>query len=232
MGIKLSGTQRNKTILLVICTIIAVGIIINEAIKNNKDINVVEQSKVKIEQQTKNSEISANKTEGSIDEKTKKLDEEYSKAFELFHSKKYDDAINIANEIIKEDSKNYKAYNIRGIAKAYKNRNLDEALADIDKSLEIKNDYGYARFNKGLTYELLGKYDEALTWYNKDLEVEEYVWTYYGMASIYGRRGDVDNTVKYLKMAIDKDSDVKKAARDEEDFNPVRNSDAFKNLGI
>ncbi|SJT83751.1 Uncharacterised protein [Clostridioides difficile] len=67
-------------------------------------------------------------------------------------------------------------------------------------------------------------------WYNKNLEIENYIWTYYGIASIYGRRGDVQNTVKYLSKAIEIDEVVKKEARDEADFNPVRDSKEFKDL--
>ena len=68
----------------------------------------------------------------------------------------------------------------------------------------------------------------ALKWYNKALEVEEYVWTYYGISSIYGRRGDIDNTMKYLNKAIEMDASVKEVAKEEEDFDPVKDFEAFK----
>ena len=68
----------------------------------------------------------------------------------------------------------------------------------------------------------------ALKWYNKALEVEEYVWSYYGISSIYGRRGDIDNTMKYLNKAIQMDSGVKEVAKTEHDFDPVKNSEEFK----
>ena len=62
-------------------------------------------------------------------------------------------------------------YNIRGIAKAY-NGDFDGGMKDIDKSLEIDENYGYARFNKALTYELYENMDDALKWYNKALEMK------------------------------------------------------------
>ncbi len=138
-------------------------------------------------------------------------------------------AINKAQNIINEFPSSAKGYNIRGIAKAY-NSDYDGAMNDIDKALDIDNNYGYARFNKALTYELYGNMDEALKWYNKNLEIENYVWSYYGIASIYGRRGDVKNTVTYLNKAIQIDSDVKKVAKTEHDFDPIKNSKEFKNL--
>mgnify|MGYP000025621333 FL=1 len=103
-------------------------------------------------------------------------------------------------------------------------------MKDIDKALDLNSEFGYARFNKALNYELYGEYDNALTWYDKALEVEDYVWSYYGKASIYGRRGDVENTIKYLKIAISMDSSVKDEAKTESDFDNVRNSKEFQDL--
>jgi tetratricopeptide (TPR) repeat protein len=135
----------------------------------------------------------------------------------------------LANEVIKKDNKHYKSYNIKGVALAY-NGSFEEGMKNIDKALEINPSYGYARFNKALTYELYGKYEEALKWYDKDLEVENYIWSYYGKASIYGRKGDVENTVKYLKIAIEMDKVVKEEARTERDFDNVRQSKEFQEL--
>ncbi|WP_411679068.1 tetratricopeptide repeat protein [Clostridium thailandense] len=163
------------------------------------------------------------------EEKNKRLEEKYEQSSKLFSDKKYKDTINIANDIIKEDENFYKAYNIKGIALCYSG-NYEEGMKNIDKSLQLKPDFGYGRFNKALAYELNGNYDDALNWYDKDLEVENYVWSYYGKASIYGRRGDVANTTKYLKIAIDMAPEIKKNASEEADFNPVKESKEFQDL--
>ncbi len=118
-------------------------------------------------------------------------------------------------------------YNIRGIAKSY-NGDFNSGIDDIDKALSIDNNYGYARFNKALTYELYGKMDDALEWYNKALDVEDYEWSYYGIASIYGRRGDIKNTMLYLNKSIQMDASIKEIAKEEHDFDPVKNSEEFK----
>ena len=151
----------------------------------------------------------------------------YNEAYTLFFSNKYEDAINKANELLKNFPDSYMGYNIRGIAKAYSG-DYDGGMEDIDNSLKINETYGYGRFNKALTYELYDNMDEALKWYNKALEVEEYVWSYYGIASIYGRKADVANTMKYLNKAISMDSEVRVVAKDEHDFDPVRNSKEFQ----
>jgi tetratricopeptide (TPR) repeat protein len=187
----------------------------NEDIKTSKD-QVKEDNSI-------NTEIKEKKTY------SQKENEIYNKAYSLFFAHDYKGAINTANELVNQFENNPMGYNIRGIAKAY-NSDYEGGMADIDKALQLDDKYGYARFNKALTYELYGNMEDALKWYNKALEVEEYVWTYYGIASIYGRRGDVDNTMKYLNKAIQMNSEVKETAKEEKDFDPVKNSEAFKKV--
>lgn len=164
-----------------------------------------------------------------VPEKNNKLDDKYQEGFNDFHNNNYKSAIEIENEVINADDNYYKAYSIRGIAKCYSG-NYDDGMKDIDKSLEIKGDYGYGRFNKALALELYEHFDEALVCYDKALEIEEYAWSYYGKASIYGRRGDVQNTVLNLKKAIELDDSAKVVARTEKDFNNVRSSKEFQQL--
>ncbi|MGH4118764.1 tetratricopeptide repeat protein [Clostridium sp.] len=159
----------------------------------------------------------------------KQLQDKYEKGYNAFFKGDYKTAIKLENEVIHESPDFYKAYNLKGIALCYSG-DFKNGMANIDKSLSMKSDFGYALFNKGLAYELYGYYDNALLWYNKDLQVENYVWTYYGISSIYGRRGDVSNTIKYLKIAISLNPGIKEMAKTEKDFNNVKNYDEFQSL--
>ncbi len=163
------------------------------------------------------------------DAKQKELEDLYQKSFDSFHAKRYSEAIRLADQILQQDDKFYKAYNIKGITQCY-SKKFNEGMKNIDRALELNPDYEYARFNKALAYELYGQYDKALTWYDKALAAGEDVWSYYGIASIYGRRGDVPNTIKYLQKAAAMDNVVKQLAKDEPDFNPVKNSKEFQAL--
>jgi len=247
--IKLPGKDKNKKILLIVLIIMAIGLLFNEyninsknrqSKDNNKEQEVVKKTIVKEDEVNKNilNEENNNKSINIEDKEANKINKEkkiyskkendlYNDAYTLFFAHEYDNAINKANALISEFPNNEMGYNIRGIAKAY-NGDYDGGLKDINKSLEINSDYGYARFNKALTYELYENMDEALKWYNKALEVEEYVWSYYGISSIYGRRGDINNTMKYLNKAIQMDQGVKEVARTERDFDPVKNFEEFK----
>jgi tetratricopeptide (TPR) repeat protein len=157
------------------------------------------------------------------------LEKRYDMGCKQFRNKNYSLCIAIENEVIKKDANFYKAYNLKGIAFCFSG-NFKSGMHNIDKALKIKSDYGYARFNKALAYELYGLYDDALKWYDNDLKIEKYVWSYYGKASIYGRRGDVNNTIKNLKLAIKLDPYAKIAARGEKDFDKVKNNKEFRKL--
>lgn len=237
--IKLPGNNKTKVILLIIMIALAIGIIVKVGIDNNKkkDINNLNENKINAninedlsnKQEDKKEET---KQENDINKREEAL---YQEAFGIFHSGDYALAIEKADALIAEYPNSYKGYNIRGIAKAY-NGSFQEGMEDIDKSLSINNNYAYALFNKGLNYELYGYYDDALSWYEKGLAIEEYSWGYYGMASIYGRYGDVDKTVEYLSKAIDtadkegiKDNMIEEA-KTEADFDLVRNNEKFNDL--
>lgn len=235
---------KYKVFLLSILVIIAIGVVTLEGYKNiqlknqmksaGQDIKLKEAEdradavkidKDKLEKQKKEEKVAKN----ALEEKDKVNSDDVDKAYSYFSKKNYEDAIKLCDDVIVKDSNFYKAYNVKGITLAYSGQ-FDEGMKNIDKALELKNDFGFARFNKALTYEIFGKYDEALEWYFKDLEIEKYVWTYYGISSIYGRNGDVDNTVKYLKLAIDIAPEVKEEAKTEVDFNPVKDSSEFQEL--
>lgn len=231
---------RAKIIIFFILSAVAAGIAYNAAVQNrSNDKNIVEKvdnSKRDNDDNIQSVIKGTNEEEGKSEElrkiqeeKGRKLEEMYQTSYKVFGEKKYTDTIRLANQMISEDPSYYKAYSIKGIALCYSS-NFTEGMKNIDKSLELKSNFGYARFNKALAYELYGYYDDSLEWYNKALEVENYIWSYYGKASIYGRKGDVENAVKYLEIAIGISSDIKEIAREESDFNPIKSSKEFQAL--
>lgn len=193
----------------------------------NKNNNVQSNATIKANED----KIAQDKKKEELDSKRKQLDALCEKGYNDFGAKKYSQAINEVNQVLAEDPNNYRAHAVKGIALCYLGSGTyDEGIQEIDKSLQIEPNYGYGTFNKALALELYGHYDEALMWYDKDLQIENRVWSYYGKASIYGRKGDVANTVANLKKAIDMQSNVKDVARTEEDFANVRNSLEFQQI--
>lgn len=226
---------RNKIIFFCVLSIASAIFIFNGEIKNKTYIsdNNIKGIEVSDDKTILKNDKEENKITKEINEEknseNKEIEEIYERAYKAFFDNKYTESINLADEAIAKDNKHYKSYNIKGIALAY-NGNFQDGMKNIDRALEISPSYGYARFNKALAYELYDKYDEALKWYDKNLEVENYIWSYYGKASIYGRKGDVRNAVKYLKIAIKMDKVVKEEAIKESDFDNVRQSKEFQEL--
>ena len=227
-----------KIIAFAILSIMAVGVVAKDTIKNNKiknssvvEINNKAEIKANKGEEVKDQQLkeSESKKQGEIKKKQEELEKRWKIGFDQFFEKQYEKAIETERQVLKEDPNFYKAYAVEGIALAY-NGDFKTGMQQIDKALEIKPDYGYARFNKALANELYGHYDEAIEWYKKALEVENFEWSYYGIASVYGRKGDVDNTIKYLKLAIDINQSIKDVAKDEEDFDKVREYREFKQL--
>lgn len=157
------------------------------------------------------------------------IEDKYKQGYDEFNNKNYAEAIKTEQSVISMDAQFYRAYSVKGIALCFSG-DYENGMKDIDKALSIDPYFGYGRFNKALAYELYGHYDEAIQWYNNALKVEKYVWSYYGIASIYGRKGDIANTTKYLNMAIDMDPGVKSLAKEEKDFDNVRKYPEFQQL--
>jgi len=233
-----SKSFKFKVITIFILSAIGVGLLIDATIKdtntkiskviaaNNKsEVNSNTSEKIK-KQQLRNADI---KNQQQIKQKQKNLEKVWKTGYDQFFKKEYNKAIETERQVIKKDPNFYKAYAVEGIALAYSG-NFNQGMQQIDKSLKLNPNYGYGRFNKALANELFGHYDEAIKWYKKAIEVEKFEWSYYGIASIYGRYGDVTNTIKYLKLAIDINPKVKDVAKTEVDFDNVRKSEEFKKL--
>lgn len=159
-------------------------------------------------------------------QKSEKL---YNEGYKLYRDFDYPATVKKMNAAIKLDPKSYKAYNVKGIALCF-DGNFKEGMKNIDYSIQLKSNYDYSRFNKALAYELYHSYDKAIIWYKKALEIKKDPWSYYGIASIFGRKGDAVNTAKYLKLAKAIVPSIMKYADDEKDFNKVRNSKEYKAL--
>lgn len=226
---KLPGNLKTKKIILTVLVLISIMIVIQFAFENRK-------SNVNTNKESSSEELIISSDNNLKEEETKSEEDIlYEDAYNTFFAGDYNGAVAKADLVIAKYSESYKGYNIRGIAKAFAG-SFDDGMADINKALELNPKFGYAIYNKALNYELYGYYNESLVWYNKALDIEDYMWSYYGIASIYGRKGDVSNTVKYLNEAVRAEgaesgkSAIKEEAKTEKDFDSVRTSAEFQNF--
>lgn len=225
---------RNK---LIIFVLISVGIIGYLYVENKQKTKSLGQNEMEIKAREDSNEVEEQSIEAEKKEKEDFEKEKCDYAESLLFSdddNKYNEVIEITSDVIEKYPDSKRAYTLRGRAYGFSSNveeNKDKALVDLDKALEIDGEYGYGRFNKALILELFGRYDDALNWYDKAIEVEpDYEWSYYGKASIYGRRGDLENTLENLKKAIKLKPSVKETAREESDFDNVRQYEEFQDL--
>jgi tetratricopeptide (TPR) repeat protein len=95
------------------------------------------------------------------------------KGYVLYRIGKEEEGFSIFKQILDLDPNNLDALNDKGIylMKYYKDKlDLEEALECFDKALSIKQDDINTIINKGITYNLLGKYHESIECFDKVLK--------------------------------------------------------------
>ena len=87
------------------------------------------------------------------------------------------------------------------------------------------------RNNLGITYIQLAMFDEAVTAFKEALRLDNsYSLAYYNLACLYGRTGDAENAVGYLRQAVALEPESRAWAIADSDFAPVRDAPAFRAL--
>jgi len=154
----------------------------------------------------------------------------YEQGLKLYYEHKLAEALPFFNKALALDKLCYQALNAKGATYAFQGR-YDEGIALINQALDLKPDFVYGHFNLGLANELAGLWDPAIAAYQEALRLDNKdVWSYYGIASIYGRAGNAVEVIEYLEQAIALDPVVKEVAREEHDFIPVRQDPGFQKL--
>ncbi|MFZ3129526.1 MAG: tetratricopeptide repeat protein, partial [Desulfosporosinus sp.] len=154
----------------------------------------------------------------------------YDQGLKLYYQRQFPEALVLLNQALAVDAQCYEALNAKGATLAFQGR-YDQGLALIQQALDLNPSFVYGHFNQGLANELAGRWDPSIAAYQKALQLDDRnTWSYYGIASIYGRLGNIDKVLEYLQPAITLDPDVKEAACDEKDFASVRKDPRFQAL--
>jgi tetratricopeptide (TPR) repeat protein len=84
-------------------------------------------------------------------------------------------------------------------------------------------------YESGVFLMNLGKYEEALKFFNKAIEKNpDHAKILYFMAAIYQSMGDSDQSLEFLKKSIQKDKYFKILAQNDSDFENLREDKKFK----
>lgn len=154
----------------------------------------------------------------------------YDQGLKLYYQRQFPESLVLFNQALAIDAQCYEALNAKGATLAFQGH-YDQGLTLIQQALDLNPLFVYGHFNQGLANELASRWDPAIAAYQQALQLDNRdTWSYYGIASIYGRLGKIDKVLEYLRPAIALNPDVKEVAREERDFAPVRNDPRFQTL--
>jgi len=221
---------KQKYIIMFVLIFLGIFLLIYVGADNNRKMKETQAKYEKMIQEKKaenqklQQEITAKQTET---DKNKITDDMFNKALTYYQAKKYSTAIKSCDEILNVDKNSYKAITLKGICLCYTQK-YNQGAELLDQALSIKSDYGFAVFNKALSFDLVGKYEEAKTWYKKALEVEIYPYSYYNLAIIYSREGNLKEAIDNLNQAVSLKNDLKNDAKTNSGFNKIKGTKEFK----
>jgi tetratricopeptide (TPR) repeat protein len=146
---------------------------------------------------------------------------------------KYDLAAQDYSMAVNLEPKNYYAFLFRSQF-YYRIGKYDLALRDCDKVIILKtnsSDLYEDRIFRADLYSRLGKYDMAIKEYDNLIQLHpKYGSAYFARAKVYALRGMTPKAILDLKKAMELDPSRKTAARQEKQFDKIRNHPEFLRL--
>jgi len=110
-------------------------------------------------------------------------------------------------------------------------KRYDEASTAFNMATSLDPKRGDVWGMKAVTLARLGKWDDALSSVNKGIEIMPgHPDGIYNRACIYCLKGDKANALADLKKAIEINAELKRHARNDEDFKSLWDDDDFKNM--
>lgn len=164
----------------------------------------------------------------TLDEKSENL---YSNASTLYQNGKSKEALDLVNKAIEFNKNNYKALSLKGLLISF-NNNPSDGIKLIDEALKINPDYTQGFYEMAMALKLNGQYNESIAFFQKVLKKDtQNTWSYYGISTDYADMNDKENSLLYLKKAIDLGgASVKEAAYNQDHFKKFHGDPDFENL--
>ena len=113
----------------------------------------------------------------------------------------------------------------------YKLEQYRKSIASFDKALEIKQDLPVVWLCRGMALHALAQWEEAIASFDKILEFQpDNANAYYNKACCYGLQKKTDLAIETLKQAITLDSEWRESAKNDSDFDIIRDDQGFQAL--
>jgi tetratricopeptide (TPR) repeat protein len=154
----------------------------------------------------------------------------FDQGLKLYEQYKYREAASSFDKAIAADPANAKVYTAKGIALCFEG-DYAGGIALIQRTLDSKPGYVPALYDMAMAYKLQNQLDQSLYWFEQTIQGDpKNTWSYYGIATIYADKGKAQESLKYLKMAIELDSGVKAVAKEQDHFAAMRKLPEFQAL--
>jgi tetratricopeptide (TPR) repeat protein len=155
----------------------------------------------------------------------------YNKGITLNKLGRHNEAIECYDNAIGINPNDASAWGNKGAA-LYNLGRYKEAIGCCDEAIEIDPNYASAWYNKGVILDKLGRHNEAIECNDKAIGInpnDASAW--YNRACYKVKKGDIDNGLFDLKKAIEINKEqIVKLAKQDPDFEAIRNDDRFKAL--
>ena len=131
---------------------------------------------------------------------------EYDRGMRLYNEKKYDEALKIVDEILK-NNENYIAAYIIGAQAAYENGDLEKTKDFAQSAISLDINYGAGYYYLSLVRFAQKDYEEAVECMKRAIMYDVNNARYYAdMSKIYKEAGDIKTAMEYIKEAESIDS--------------------------
>lgn len=128
------------------------------------------------------------------------LSEILDEAMSAFAGENYAQSIRLLTEVLAHDPRHGLAMSARGAA-FFKMNNLNAALADFNRTIELSPGHARAYHLRGLVREKLADDRGALSDFNSALALDpEYGAAYYSRANLYGKMGRSEDASEDMQM--------------------------------
>jgi len=93
------------------------------------------------------------------------------------------------------------AHNNRGVAYRHQG-NLNQAILDYNKAIEINSNYDVAYYNRGVAYRHQGNLNQAILDFNRAIEINpDYAEAYSNLAVAYFEKQEYEKSWEYVHRA-------------------------------
>ena len=155
----------------------------------------------------------------------------YNRGVVLVNLGRYEEAIASYDKVLQIKPDDHNAFRGRGIPLTRLGQ-YDKALAGFNQAIELEPKDLSSQINRGILFAWMGRYVEGIEACDGILQTNpKHVDALYGKACCYALQKNIDDSIKYLTLAIDQEPDkTKKRANKDPEFDGIREDAHFQEL--